>query len=335
MADKNAAAPPRRNAAIDLVRAFSILWIVGLWHLFDYLPDLPGAKNDVTYRATVALLGLFVLVSGYLMGLKDVPLKPRPLRDFYLGRFGRIYPPFVLACLLFALFKLADVASLVKAALLVAMLWGPAPFTLWFIAMIALFYAVTPLLMAARRNGWTFGLVIAALTVLAALAHLQWPTVSPRLAMYLPSYCVGLWLAAHAVSWRQVLIFGLVAALPALAVSMQADTRMIESSLFSIPWALAMSAALFGAAMAGEGSLPRWGWILFVAQASYFLYLFHRPVYALVLKVYDPAGWEGRAALIVLLALPVAIVAAWIGQRIYDRIWAGFAPARTHLEGKA
>lgn len=317
--------PSQRNAAIDLVRALSILWIVGAWHVFDYLPEVPETKNEVTYRITVALLGLFVLVSGYLMGLKDVALKPRELRDFYLGRFGRIYPPFVLACLLFALFKLADVAALVKAASLLAILWGPAPFTLWFIAMIALFYAVTPLLMAARRNGWTFGLVIAGLTTLSALAHLQWATVSPRLAMYLPSYCAGLWLAAHAVSWRRVLIFGLVAALPALAISAQADTRMIESSLFAMPWALAMSAAVFGAAMAGEARLPRWGWILFVAQASYFLYLFHRPVYSLLLKFHDPAGWEARAALIVLLALPVATIAAWIGQRIYDRLWARLA----------
>lgn len=319
--------PSRRNAAIDLVRAFSILWIVGIWHVFDYLPDLPGAKNDVTYRVTVALLGLFVLVSGYLMGLKDVPLKARPLRDFYIGRFGRIYPPFVLACLLFALFKLADVASLVKAALLVAMLWGPAPFTLWFIAMIALFYAITPLLMAARGNGWTFALVVAGLTVLSALAHLQWDNVSPRLAMYLPSYCLGLWLAAHEVPWRKLLIFGLIAAVPAFAMSTEAETRMIESSLWSTPWAIALSAALFGAAMAGEAGLPRWGWILFVAQASYFLYLFHRPIYALFLKIHDPAGWQGRAALIMLLALPVAVVAAWVGQRLYDRAWAAWGRA--------
>jgi len=315
--------PPRRNAAIDLMRAFSILWIVGIWHVFDYLPDISGGKNDVTYRVTVALLGLFVLVSGYLMGLKDVPLKARSLREFYLGRFGRIYPPFLLACLLFALFKLADVASLTKAALMVAMLWGPAPFTLWFITMIVLFYAATPLLMAARRNGWTFLFVVAGLTFLSAAAHLQWDAVSPRLAMYLPSYCLGLWLGAHDMPWRKLLLFGLMAAIPAAGISGLAETRMIESSVWSTPWALALSAALFAAAMAGEASLPRWGWILFVAQGSYFLYLFHRPVYALFLKIHDPAGWQGRAALIVLLALPVAVVAAWIGQRLYDRAWAG------------
>lgn len=318
----------RRNAAIDLVRAFSILWIVGIWHVFDYLPELTDGKNGITYHVTVALLGLFVLVSGYLMGLKDVPLKAGSLRGFYIGRFGRIYPPFVLACLVFMVLKLGDVAALTKAALLVAMLWGPAPFTLWFITMIVLFYAVTPLLMAARRNGLTFAVVVAGLTVLSAAAHLQWDSVSPRLAMYLPSYCLGLWLGANEVSWRKLVIFGLMAAIPAAGISSLAETRMIESSVWSTPWALALSAALFGAAMAGEARLPRWGWILFVAQASYFLYLFHRPVYAFFLKIHDPAGWQGRAALIVLLALPVAVVVAWIGQRLYDRIWAAMTPGR-------
>lgn len=320
MTDKRG--PQRRNAAIDLVRAVSILWIVGIWHVFDYLPELADGKNGITYHVTVALLGLFVLVSGYLMGLKDVPLERRPLRDFYLGRFGRIYPPFVLACLIFMVLKLGDMAALTKAALLVAMLWGPAPFTLWFITMIVLFYAVTPLLMAARRNGWTFLLVVAGLTLLSGAAHLQWEPVSPRLAMYLPSYCLGLWLAAHDVKWRKLLLFGLMAAIPAAGISSLSETRMIESSVWSMPWALALSATLFGAAMAWETKLPRWGWILFVAQASYFLYLCHRPVYAFFLKIHDPAGWQGRAALIILLALPVAVVAAWIGQLLYDRIWA-------------
>jgi peptidoglycan/LPS O-acetylase OafA/YrhL len=320
----------RRHAAIDFIRAFSILWIVGIWHVFDYLPELYGGKNAATYRVTVALLGLFVLVSGYLMGLKEVYLKPRPLKNFYIGRFGRIYPPFVLACLVFMVLKLGDSTALTKAALLVAMLWGPPPFTLWFIAMIALFYAATPFLIAARRDLKTFGLIVFSLTTFAALAHLQWPTFDSRLAIYLPSYCMGLWLAKSPIRWIQLFGLGLAMAIPSFMLSLLSEPRALESSLWSMPWALALSVMCFGGAMAWEPRLPRWRSILFVSQASYFLYLFHRPVYAAFLKPYDPPDLPSRAALLVLLALPVAIVGAWIAQRCYDEIWAGIKSPKAH-----
>lgn len=314
--------PGRRSVGIDFLRAFSILWIVGLWHVADYLPELAHARNGVTYRATVALLGVFVLVSGYLMGRKQIPLQARSLRDFYLKRFGRIYPPFLAACLLFGVFKLSTPLPLIKAALLIAMLWGPPPYTLWFIAMITLFYAVTPLLLAVRYNGTLFLAVVTGSTTFAAVAaELSNDSVSPRLAMYLPAYCAGLWLAAGALSWKKLSVIGLVGMLPALAISFCPDGQGIENSVWSMPWALAASIALFGGVMLLDHRLPRWAWVLFVAQASYFLYLLHRPVYALFLKAYDPADWPGRAAYLVLFALPVAIFLGWIGQRIYDRMW--------------
>ncbi|MGE3746817.1 MAG: acyltransferase [Sphingomonadaceae bacterium] len=269
----------QRSVAIDFIRAFSILWIVGLWHVIDYLPEVGQARNAVTYRITVALLGLFVLVSGYLMGRKDVAFEARSLRGFYVGRFGRIYPPFIVACLLFAICKLSTPLPLIKAALLGAMLWGPPPNTLWFIAMIALFYAATPLFIIARRNPPIYlGLAVALTLAAVAGAHFTDGRINPRLAMYLPSYCAGIWLAGHAVRWSKLLLIGLATALPALVLSLLSDTAMVEKSMWSMPWALAGSVALFGAAMHFDRNLPRWGWVLVVAQASYFLYLLHRPI---------------------------------------------------------
>lgn len=78
-----------RIVAFDAIRAISILWIVAVWHMFDYFPAYTALKGGVTYRITVGLLGSFVLISGFLMGRK-----PIAAADFYRARFARIYPPF-------------------------------------------------------------------------------------------------------------------------------------------------------------------------------------------------------------------------------------------------
>lgn len=77
------AAIPARNTTVDFLRAVSVIWIVGFWHLIGYSPIREVGKNAVTLMATVAALGLFVLLSGYLQGGRG-----RNLFDFYRRDFG-------------------------------------------------------------------------------------------------------------------------------------------------------------------------------------------------------------------------------------------------------
>jgi len=139
--------------------------------------------------------------------------------------------------------------------------------------------------------------------------------------MYLPSYCIGIWLAGREVRWSKLLLIGFAAACPALAFSFLPDTAIVEKSMWSMPWALAGSTALFGAVMHFDRHLPRSAWVLTVTQASYFLYLLHRPIYAVFLKICDAPYWLERAVLLIFVALPCAILLAWAGQLIYDRLW--------------
>ena len=50
------------------MRAVSMLYIVGFWHLLDYTKVAGWHYNPVTYRLTVGALSLFVLISGFLTG---------------------------------------------------------------------------------------------------------------------------------------------------------------------------------------------------------------------------------------------------------------------------
>jgi len=308
---------PSRIVSFDFARSISILWVVAVWHVTDYFPAYAYLKSAFAYRVTVAALGVFVLISGFLMGRKAVPA-----REFYTARMVRIYPPFVLACLAFGVMKLAGWGTVVKAAALIGMVNGPAIYTLWFINMIVLFYAVTPVLMRARGSLIGFSLLCGGLAAALALAALSWSGVSPRLAMYFPCYALGLWLArADRPAPKACLIAGVLVMLPGGALTALLPARLVESSVLSAPWALGGSLAVFGAVQLAERFMAGLRWPRMIAHASYFLYLFHRVAYALMLKLVAHAGDGARLAALLGVALPLAVGLAWWGQTGYDAAW--------------
>src|SRR6266481_3366482 len=103
---------PMRKVPIDVMRALSMLYIVGFWHLLDYTKVVTWHYNPVTYRLTVGALSLFVLISGFLTGRKDGDLARGEIWRFYETRFRRIYLPFLIASGLFLAAGVSDALSL-------------------------------------------------------------------------------------------------------------------------------------------------------------------------------------------------------------------------------
>ena len=331
MVDERTRDEGQREPAIDLLRAASIVWVVGFWHLIDYGAALPDHKNPVTMRITVVVLAVFVMVSGYLLGRSRVTLSAPSLRRFYAARLIRIYPPFVAAAGLFAALGIASDGSLIQALLLVAMVSGAAPYTLWFIAMIGLFYAATPLLLAVRGETLRFALIVAGATaVLGVLSRAT--ALDPRLALYLPAYAAGLWLARDGrprlpVRW----LAGATAAGAAASLAAVAP----EASLAAIPLALTGAALVFAVAQRWQHHLPAAGTALTLSGASYFMFLFHRPLYELALRAWTPDTAAAQAAYLWLVALPLVVVLSTVGQRLYDRAWHGLRRAATSMPAVA
>ena len=62
---------PKINLTINLIRALSIMYIIGFWHLFNYTDAFFSYKNVITIRLTYIVLGVFYsAISGYFIGLK-------------------------------------------------------------------------------------------------------------------------------------------------------------------------------------------------------------------------------------------------------------------------
>ena len=309
-----------RNTAIDLIRGASVLYIVGYWHLFNYTGAFPGYYNPLTLRLTVIILAVFVLVSGYLIGAKAIDPGRNNIVNFYKTRLLRIYPPFLLAILLFYFLNIADIPTLAKSAALLSMFVGPAPPTLWFVTMILLFYIVAPLLIHLSGNVTRYVLVCALLVTGMLVGATLLNTVDARLVIYCPAFVAGVLLARHKV-WLYGMNMGVMALLFVASVGISAgNIAPVEHSFLSIPLALVGSLLVLAVAAKSEERVGRYGSITFLSYASFFMYLFHRPVYAVLRRMYFPTSGALQIVYLVAVCLPCIVAVSAMAQRAYDRL---------------
>jgi peptidoglycan/LPS O-acetylase OafA/YrhL len=328
----------QRNAAIDLLRALSILYIVGYWHLLGYVEGLHGYKNAFTGRLTLVVLGLFTLMAGVLAGRRSI----RSVRDvggYYRGRALRILPPYALALLLFALLDLISWRQAGLGALLLPELDGRPLRTLWYVNMLVLFYILAPFLLLLRqRLALALGgprravlLVAAALALsVGLLAGWAGGRVDPRLVLYLPAFATGLLLSPALLPgdggrpgglWVRLAPLALLAA-GAIALTLPVPRHQLDSSLSALPLATIVPLLILVAATRWlEGrSLPRW--LQVTSGASYFIYLFHRPLYQGLLAIVTSRSMAQPAWLwlfLLAIGVPLIVSLSWWGQWLYDR----------------
>jgi surface polysaccharide O-acyltransferase-like enzyme len=133
----------KRNHGIDLFKFGAMLYIVGYWHLFNYVDLFDNYNNIATNLFTRLCLGYFVLVSGYFASIKFQKTK---IIKFYVTKILRIYPMYFAAVLLFYFLGINSLDKTITAATLIAMFYPPVPWTLWFITMMMVLYIITPVI---------------------------------------------------------------------------------------------------------------------------------------------------------------------------------------------
>ena len=131
---------------LDFLRAFAMLYIVAIHHVDDYGNQLFQSNFDDIF--TYALLGMFVLLSGYLLAMANWIRTGSDIKKFLKKRLLRIYPLYVMSLLLFFCFfpERLPTALLFQHLILYNMISGDSVFTLWFVTMICLFYLLFPVL---------------------------------------------------------------------------------------------------------------------------------------------------------------------------------------------
>jgi peptidoglycan/LPS O-acetylase OafA/YrhL len=318
----------KRNIGIDLLRGCCILYIVGFWHLMNYTDAFPGYSNKATNKITAIILGTFVFISGFLIGKKDLSLEKQNLLNFYKKRFVRIYPLYVFAIVLFWLFNISDAITSLKAILMISMFVKPAPFTLWFITMIFLFYVISPFLLKAIRTVKIRKLLLyyLLLNVLLIIYYFLTRKLDVRVMLYFPPYVMGMFLAQHKynldLTLRNKLLFCLLFIVSLLISFIKTPFNNLNI-LMEMPLVLTGAIFLFelggGRFQFSDGSKST-QFIFILSYVSFCMYLFHRPIYITLKILYFPEQWFAQISYLIFFCLPVVVFVSYLIQKTYDTV---------------
>ena len=86
----------KRGATFDIVRCLCILWIVGVWHMKDYLSlDITDEAMHFGELITTSLLGAFTFMSGFFLKKYEIIYK-----DLDIEKNNRNYSVLVMLLIL-------------------------------------------------------------------------------------------------------------------------------------------------------------------------------------------------------------------------------------------
>jgi peptidoglycan/LPS O-acetylase OafA/YrhL len=323
-----------RNVAVDVARAASMLYIVGYWHLLEYATPSPRPTNDLTFGLAILVLGLFSIVSGFTIGQKSISLTAKSLLWFYKQRFLRLYPPLMFAECLFVLLHISGRSGFFKCLTLSGMFFAPAPVTLWFVCLIAVFYAISPFLIALRTHLASY--ICANMFVIMLMLGCNDLTnnLDGRLFIYFPCFSAGIFIAARPVFLIRTVLILFLLAIASFVIVFYRSGEQIEYNLWATPWVFTASLGLFGFIL---NIGKNWRGSPFVSDlsfASLFMYLLHRPIYTVASHYIQQDSFGFKMSILIGLCLPLAGVIAWQAQKGYNSLLLKFENFSPRIAGK-
>jgi len=305
--------------SIEYLRAFSMLYIVGYWHLFNYTDAFPDYRNSYTSKLTLIVLGLFVFISGFLLGCKAE--KSSSLLNFYKKRLARIYPLYVLAVILFYLLGINDGLTSFKSMFFISMYYGPSPRTLWFVTMLMLFYLATPLFLKLLAKPLNYLMFVIALFAVTFALGITFKTVDYRILLYLPCFCVGIYSSHYGfktrvVNFKSALLLFCVYLI--LSFFDEVDSWIFNHLIKAIPMILSCSYLIFLIIYLNEDRFKSLKIISMLSYSSYAMYLFHRPIYKTLKALYFPESAQFQVLYLITIGLVMVFFISWGLQKLYD-----------------
>ena len=140
-----------RDYRFDVARVVCMTYVIFV-HLYDYVYNVKvgTAIVEIPSLAIIvdACLGLFTFISGYLLGSKYIFVKQSDnIWEFYKKRILRIFPLFILSAVVLWLIGINGTRQTLNGLLCISPFVTPRPKTLWYIPVILLCYAVTPIIL--------------------------------------------------------------------------------------------------------------------------------------------------------------------------------------------
>lgn len=127
---------------LDIARAVCALQIIGIWHMCNYVFQDSVIMHGSYFMTTIALAG-FTFISGILAGASN-----KTGLTYYRSRVERLFVPFLISYFLLISIGLNQfsIRNFVLTITGFCCFTDYQPYTLWYVSMLLVFYAVTPLI---------------------------------------------------------------------------------------------------------------------------------------------------------------------------------------------
>ena len=316
-----------RDVTFDMARSLCILWIVGVWHLKDYV-CLDGVSENVMHAGdvvTTAALGAFTFMSGFFLK----KYKMRTVSDALLFYRKRLLRFWVLYFVASASIYVASIAggspwfasptSFVLSLLGLSVFFPPLPSTFWYISMLMLFYLMTPLLLVPRKRAWKI-VLYAAVEAILAILWLAGAT-DDQCMLFFPMYALGMLVSNKDVDKVKARRWWVVVCVSVLLMlSLQIGHKHIALLCWQV---LALPLLIVLSDLLAKNRIIRWVGQK-VSYASMNMYLFHRHVFLFSVLALNVGSLHNiREAVMplwvaVLVVVPVITVFSYFLQKAYD-----------------
>ncbi len=312
----------QRNITIDFIRGFCMMYIVGIFHMTQYLGEHYYLNNNIYGNSFMcSCLGTFSLISGYLIGTKYICNTIKDILFFYKKRIVRFYPLFFISSILLYMISFNDLQQTVNGLFGLSAFEKKGTLTLWYISMIMVFYLISPILLKNKKERIIRSfLVFIGFCVLSQVIFIDKRFIF-NLFLYLSGICLSLCNINCFKTFKKSLIirsksfwlWGGVLLYLVIFIHLGNINNFILRKLIEClgVYAIVILSCFFK--QVADSKL-----VYFFSYISMAFYLFHRFTYWLCLQIYQPDNLYIRLLYLVFIALPFGILFSYTMQKSYD-----------------
>ena len=300
----------KRKPEFDCIRALCMVWIVAVWHMAYYVPQISFVENSMMARKiTNGVLATFMFCSGMFCGREGIN-NLQEVKNFYIKRFIRIYPLFFVSCVSMLILGSFSRRTFIFTVSGLAYITGERPLTIWFLSMLIFFYVLAPVIIYKKNKYRVFTKCVLILGLYKIIEHCG-VDIDDRLWILFIFYCLGIIFGDYAIHLRGD-IRALLLSLAFFVLLAYMKENIITD--FLVVFTFVILIIEFGKVCSSKGALfARGGRVSYLSMNAY---LFHRQIYG----VWTAAFGKMNIMEAYLIMLPVMMVISYLIQLIYDRL---------------
>lgn len=313
----------------DVLRAVSIILLLILHSEAIYIPIKGVSLEAVGSFMEAFFLGSFSFMAGYFA---DASFRKREKSfvPFIRSKFIRIYPPYLIALLLFVFildYTLKDrdwLVYLLNMQFIFSPVYAKQLLTLWYVSVLVGYYAIFIVVFVHISSGKLLFIVTSIIFGLAYLINRMTGLIDGRFLEFLFIFTAGVYLSRNQMVFEWffsshmafILTFAAIGLLFYWIVEAGEFTfyswqNFLSIDIFIISWVL-LWLRIF------RTGIFNWGILSAISYASFFTYLYHRPIWRLITN-FEGGLLNLDAAWIKLVpGSIIALVICYYLQRAYD-----------------